>query len=95
MPFVHLRYRKQNVSYSSDQPLPVKRAFKCDVRIGSRMVHAEFIVIKGTGEPLLGRETAMKLGVLKIGTNISAVTDLKQSLQSQYPEVFGSWYAEN
>lgn len=51
------------------------------------MVHAEFIVIKGTGEPLLGRETAMKLGVLKFGTDIAAITDLKQSLQSQYPEV--------
>ncbi len=75
-------------SYSSDQPLPVKRAFKCDVRIGSQMVRAEFFVIKGTGEPLLGRETAMKLGVLKIGTDIAAVTDLKQSLQSQYSEVF-------
>ncbi len=63
-------------------------AFKCDVRIGSQMVHAEFFVIKETGEPLLGRETAMKLGVLKIGTDIAAVTDLKQSFQSQYPEVF-------
>ncbi len=75
-------------SYSSDQPLPVMGAFKCDVRIGSQMVHAEFFVIKGTGEPLLGRETSMKPGVLKIGTDIAAVTDLKQSLQSQYPEVF-------
>ncbi len=79
---------KKLFSYSSDQPLPLKGAFKCDVRIGSRMVHAEFIVIKGTGEPLLGRETAMKLGVLKIGTDIATVTHLKQSLQSQYPEVF-------
>ncbi|KAJ8369419.1 hypothetical protein SKAU_G00094470 [Synaphobranchus kaupii] len=30
----------------------------------------------------------MKLGVLKIGADISAVTDLNQSLQQQYPTVF-------
>ncbi|KAA0709172.1 hypothetical protein E1301_Tti017617 [Triplophysa tibetana] len=75
-------------SYSSDQPLPIKGAFKCETRIDNRTVYAEFIVIKGNGEPLLGRDTAMKLGVLKIGTNIAAVMDLKQSLRSQYPEVF-------
>lgn len=75
-------------SYSSDKPLPIKGAFECEARIDNRMVSAEFIVIKGTGEPLLGRDTAMKLGVLKIGTNIAAITDLKQTLHSQYPEVF-------
>lgn len=34
---------------------------------------AEFIVIKGDGEQLLGKNTVIKLGVLKIRENVSAV----------------------
>lgn len=75
-------------SYSSNQPLPIKGAFTCNVKIGERCEQAEFIVIKGDGEPLLGKELAMKLGVLKIGANISAVRETSQSLQRQYPTVF-------
>lgn len=75
-------------AYSSTQPLTVKGAFTCDVLIGNKTEHAEFIVIKGNGEPLLGKKTATRLGVLRIGENISAVTDIKQTLQQQYPEVF-------
>lgn len=74
--------------YSSSEPLAVKGAFSCDISIGEKTEHTEFIVIKGNGEPLLGRETAVRLGVLRIGANISAVTDLKHTLQQQYPEVF-------
>lgn len=75
-------------SYSSSEPLVVKGEFTCDISIGNKTEQAEFIVIKGNGEPLLGRETATRLGVLRIGANISAVTDLKHTLQQQYPEVF-------
>lgn len=52
--------------YSSSQSLPVKGAFKCEIKIGDRTDQAEFIVIKGNGEPLLEQKTAMKLGVLKV-----------------------------
>ncbi len=75
-------------SYSSNQPLTVKGAFLCEVIISNRTEQAEFIVIRGKGEPLLGRETAIKLGVLKIGADISAMIELKQALQQKYPEVF-------
>lgn len=44
--------------------------------------------MKGNGEPLLGRQTAVKLGVLKIGENVAAITKSKNSLQEQYPSVF-------
>lgn len=67
-------------------PVTVKGAFKYKITIGNRT--REFIVIKGNGEPLLGKKTAMKLGVLKIGRNISAVTDIKYTPQQQYPNVF-------
>lgn len=75
-------------TYSSTQPLSVKGAFKCEIKIGDRTDEAEFIVIRGNGEPLLGKVTAVKLGVLKIGENVAAVTDLKHSLKEQYPKVF-------
>lgn len=81
-------------SYSSSQALPVKGAFNCEITIGNQTEQAEFMVIKGNGEPLLGKKTAIKLGVLKIGENVSAVTDIKDSLQLQYPDVFkgvGKW----
>lgn len=73
-------------SYSSSQALPVKGAFQCETIIGNKREQAEFIVIKGNGEPLLGKKTAIKLGVLKIGE--TAVTNIKDSLQLQYPNVF-------
>lgn len=82
------RTKRKLYSYSSSQPLAVKGAFTCDISIGNRTEHAEFIVIKGNGEPLLGKETATRLGVLKIGTDVFAVSDLRQVLQQQYPEVF-------
>ena len=67
--------------------MSVKGALKCEITIGNKTDKAEFIVIKGNGEPLLGKRTAMKR-VLKIGENVSAVTDIKHTLQQQYPNVF-------
>ena len=75
-------------AYSSNQPLPVKGAFKCEVTVGNASEQVEFTVIQGHGESLLGRDTATKLGVLRIGTDIATVQDLKQSMRSQYPDVF-------
>lgn len=74
--------------YSSNQPLGVKGAFKCEVNISNRTGQAESILIRGNGEPLLGRETAVRLGVIKIGADISPVTVIMQALQQKYPEVF-------
>lgn len=44
--------------YSSSQALPVKGAFKCEITIGNKTEQAEFIVIKGNGEPLLGKKNS-------------------------------------
>ncbi|XP_041926472.1 uncharacterized protein K02A2.6-like isoform X1 [Alosa sapidissima] len=75
-------------AYSPNQPLTVNGAFKCETKIGNSSEYAEFIVIKGHGEPLLGKDTAAKLGVLRIGTDIAVIADLKQSVLAQYPDVF-------
>ena len=60
----------------------------CEVLIGKGKAQAEFLVIKGTGVPLLCKDTAMKLGVLRIGVDIATVAETKQTLQQQFPEVF-------
>ncbi|KAJ8363309.1 hypothetical protein SKAU_G00121400 [Synaphobranchus kaupii] len=75
-------------SYAASQPLSVKGAFTCEIAIGNRIEQAEFIVVNGKGEALLGKDTAMKLGVLKIGVDVAAVVDIKQSLEQQYPKLF-------
>ena len=75
-------------AYASSKPLPVKGCFTCEVLIGRGKAQAEFLVIKGKGVPLLCKDTAMKLGVLKIGVDIATVAEAKQTLKQQFPEVF-------
>ena len=54
---------KQLYTYASIHPLHVKGTFTCDVRVGRGNARAEFIVIKGKGIPLFGKQTATKLGM--------------------------------
>lgn len=51
---------KKLYAYLSSEPLPVKGIFWCEVGIGRRNTTAEFTVIHGRGEPLLGKDTAVK-----------------------------------
>lgn len=74
------RSDKKLYAYSSSEPLLVKGIFWCEVGIGKRSTTAEFTVICGRGEPLLGKDTAVKLGVLRIGANVAAVSDLKSMI---------------
>ncbi|XP_014678291.1 PREDICTED: uncharacterized protein LOC106818084 [Priapulus caudatus] len=74
--------------YGSDKPLPVKGRFDCVIQAGGKVAEAEFLVIKGKGVPLLGRDTATKLGVLKIGIEIAALSDVASDIQRLYPDVF-------
>lgn len=48
------------------------------------MTLAEFLVVRGKGIPLLKRETALKLGALKVGIDIASVTE--KEIQTQFPE---------
>ena len=79
---------KELYAYATDKPLPVKGTFSCEVQAGDKKTQAEFMVIRGKGISLLGRETAIKLGVLMIGVGVAVVTSTNQALQQQYPEVF-------
>ena len=60
------RNTKKLYAYGSIAPLTVIGTFTAEVNIAGKHVTAEFSVIEGKGEPLLGRKTAIELGVLKL-----------------------------
>ena len=86
------RSEKKLYAYASQTPLDVIGTFSYEVSTGRNTINAEFCVINGKGYPLLGRDTATSLGVLKIEIDIAAVNTGSQSigevLQEKFPEVF-------
>ena len=60
---------RQLYAYGSKVPLDVLGSFTADVSLptGRDCVDAKFLVINGKGQSLLGRETAEKLNVLRVG----------------------------
>ena len=74
------RSDKKLYAYASQTPLDVVGTFSCEVSAGKNTANAEFCVIKGKGDPLLGRNTATSLGVLKIGIDIAAVGTSSQTI---------------
>ena len=60
-------------SYGSDEPLKVLGKFKTEIKLGKCQVVADFYVVDGNGPQLLGKETSIQLGMLKIGININNV----------------------
>ena len=81
--------------YASHTPPDVIGTFCCAVMAGRNSANAEFCVINGKGEPLLGRETATDLVVLKIGLEVAAVyassKNIGEILQEKFPEVFNGF----
>ena len=50
--------------------------------------NAEFCMINGKGDPLLGRDTATSLGVVKIGIDIAAVNTSLQTISEVLQEKY-------
>ena len=82
-------------AYASQEPL--KLSGKCMLNIcvpdTQTSLKAEFFVMPGTADTLLGRSSSEELGVLKIGVTVNAcesrnVTDKKAALKAKYPQVF-------
>ena len=73
-------------AYASNKPLNVLGAFECEIQAGGTCTQANFIVVDGYGVPLLGRDTAMQLNVLKIGYDIAAVTESHKLIEQMYPD---------
>lgn len=61
---------KHLYSYGSDTPMKVIGSFCALIEVGKEALKAEFIVVEEKGQALLGRDTAIKLKVLKLGTDV-------------------------
>lgn len=64
---------KSFYGYGSKDPLKVMGSFEAVVKIADRSEHAIFYIIHDGTKNLLGRETAMKMGVLKIGLDVNQI----------------------
>ncbi|XP_038060004.1 uncharacterized protein K02A2.6-like [Patiria miniata] len=84
---------KRLYAYGSEYPLDLRGKFTTSVLLSgsdsAETIEAEFYVLNGKGPALLGRETALKLGVLKIGVDadVGGVSSV-QSVHTKYPECF-------
>ena len=90
---VSTKCTKQLYSYGSSQPLKVAGCFVAKVSFKDASFDAEFTVIEEKGQALLGRDTAIKLNVLKIndGVEINSVESSAMSGQniiSEYGDCF-------
>ena len=84
------RSNKMLYTYASQEPLEILGSFTCQVTAGDHSTQDEFVVIDGKGEPLLGKNTATRLQVLKVGIDIATVNTKpkEDSLKEKYPSVF-------
>lgn len=62
-------------AYGSQHPLNVLGSFVADIKVGQRSTRAEFFVVDGGQQCLLGDSTAKELGVLKVGLDIQNVKE--------------------
>jgi len=71
---VSTKASKTLYAYGSNQPLQVARMFTAEVSVGKSVLSGvEFVVIENEGHALLGRETAISLGVLKLGAHVNSL----------------------
>lgn len=66
---------KKFMAYGSQVPLTVLGSFEAAIKIGSNSKKAVFYVVRDGERNLLGKDTAVALGVLKIGLGVNAVAD--------------------
>ena len=78
---------KKLYAYGTKQPLNVLRTFSALARVEKKETEAEFFVINVEGAAVLGRETAIQLGVLKLGKQICTVAS-NETIMSDYKEIF-------
>lgn len=63
------------MAYGSTNPLKVLGSFEANIIIGSVGHEATFYVIKDGTRDLLGKETAIKLKVLKMGVSVNSISE--------------------
>lgn len=82
--------RKETLYICFTSTFKIIGTFSCKVSVGNHATDAEFCVILGKGEPLLGKDAAIMLGVLKIGIGmVSVKLGSQNSGEVLYSKVFG------
>ena len=79
---------KKLYAYGSNQPLQVAGMFTAEVSVEESVLSGvEFIVIENEGHALFGRETAISLGVLKLGAHVNSLDGAKReaSIFEKFP----------
>lgn len=64
--------------YASKFPMKIKCVFEAPIHFGSKEVMASFFVIEKGNETLLGRLSAIKLDVLRLGPIVNCVKEIKK-----------------
>ncbi|XP_062611303.1 uncharacterized protein K02A2.6-like [Saccostrea cucullata] len=74
------RSTKRLFSYGSKEPLQILGTFRAVTKHGLRETYAEFAVVEGDYISLLGKDTAIELGVLRIGTDEPDLCSVRSEL---------------
>jgi len=80
---------KRLYPYGSRNPLSIIGKFTSSTEVGKQETEAEFLIIPGQGHTILSKETAEKLGVLRIGPKVYTMAEklTAKDTQKQYPSV--------
>jgi len=79
---------KKIYSYASKSALQTVGKFTTEVEIPSQKVEAEFVVIDGKGQSILGKKTATELGILRVGIPEKVNQLSVDELVNKYPHLF-------
>lgn len=77
--------------YGKDsKPLEVRGSFETDLKVGGVCKRATFFVIKNGSQALLGKDSAIELGVLKLGVQkASIIQHVQTSVLRIFPKIKG------
>ncbi|XP_022815233.1 uncharacterized protein K02A2.6-like [Spodoptera litura] len=62
-------------AYGSNSPLNIKGSFETDIKVNQKSERTTVYVIQKGSRDLLGKETALRLGVLKLGIGINDIVE--------------------
>ncbi|KAJ8018643.1 hypothetical protein HOLleu_43268 [Holothuria leucospilota] len=73
--------------YGSRQPLSILGKFKTISEVNGVETNSEFLVLDGKAESLLGKNTAIALGVLRLGPRVNSLK-MKEDITTKFPGCF-------
>lgn len=74
------------MAYGSNKPLEIKGSFEATIQVGNKLDKTTFYVIINGTKNLLGKTTAMALGILRIGLNLD-VNSIHTSVFPKFKDI--------